>query len=47
MFQFLYALLLGLALWALTPAANNDDSMYTSCDLEAQGKINAGIVQLI
>jgi hypothetical protein len=38
---FLYALLLALALWALNPAANNDDSMYSSCELEAQGKIPA------
>jgi len=38
---FLYALLLGLALWALTPSANNDDAMYTSCELEAQGRISA------
>jgi len=38
---FLYALLTGLAIWALSDAANNNDANYTSCELEAQGKINA------
>lgn len=41
--QFLYALLTGLAAWALSDTANNGDSShYTSCELEAQGKIRAG-----
>ncbi|KAI6220345.1 hypothetical protein M3Y99_01608700 [Aphelenchoides fujianensis] len=38
---FLYALLTGLALWALNNTANNNDQLYNSCELEAQGKINA------
>jgi hypothetical protein len=30
---FLYALLTGLAIWALSDAANGNDSMYNSCEL--------------
>lgn len=38
----LYALLLGLALWGLSDTmANGDSSHFNSCELEAQGKIQA------
>jgi len=38
----LYSLLAGLAAWALSDTVNNGDaSHYTSCELEAQGKIRA------
>jgi len=38
----LYALLTGLAAWALTNRNWHDDNqLYKSCDLEAQGQINA------
>jgi len=38
----LYSLLTGLASWALSDTtANGDSSYYTSCELEAQGKIRA------
>lgn len=38
----LYSLLTGLASWALSDTTNNgDSSYYTSCELEAQGKIRA------
>jgi hypothetical protein len=38
----LYTILLALALWGLSDTATNgDNSYYTSCELEAQGKIRA------
>ncbi|KAE9552739.1 hypothetical protein FO519_004056 [Halicephalobus sp. NKZ332] len=44
----LYALLTGLASWGLSDTAQNGDKThYTSCDLEAQGKINAANRKLV
>uniref|UniRef100_A0AC34Q638 Uncharacterized protein n=1 Tax=Panagrolaimus sp. JU765 TaxID=591449 RepID=A0AC34Q638_9BILA len=44
----LYSLLTGLASWGLSDTAQNGDkSHYTSCDLEAQGKINADNRKLV
>ncbi|KAI6187655.1 hypothetical protein M3Y98_00268000 [Aphelenchoides besseyi] len=38
---FLYTLLTILALWAFTDIAKNNDQLYNSCELEAQGKPDA------